>query len=88
MSPVEAEIPKKITNENIRRFTFKAYRKTAVTNAVGPVTLSRDSSCQTKEGQYDLPAGWEGYFALDNDGDVYPVEKTVFESSYEVMTDE
>ena len=80
---VSSPLPDRITNENVKRFVFKASGKTATPNAVGPVTLSQDTTCDTKEGAYDLPSGWSGYFALDGDGDVYPVEKSVFESSYE-----
>jgi hypothetical protein len=56
------------------------YRKTTetlMTPAKGPLR------CITKEGLYDLPAGWEGFIALDSEGYPYPVAASVQAARYE-----
>lgn len=56
------------------------YRKIGTTRmapAVGPFTVA------TKEGEYELPVGWQGFIALDTDGDPYPVAADVQARSYE-----
>jgi len=40
---------------------------TVMTPVTGPFSVA------TKEGEYELPAGWRGFIALDADGDPYPV---------------
>lgn len=80
---VSAPIPERVTNENIKRFVFKAYKKTEPTNAVGPVKLERETVVEVKGQDFTLHAGWWGYFAVDSEGDVYPIDQVVFESSFE-----
>lgn len=66
--------------ENLPTGTWADYRQKATTRmiaVVGPFTVT------TKEGQYDLPCGWEGFIALDTDGDPYPIEIAVQSRSYE-----
>jgi hypothetical protein len=57
------------------------YRKTCLTDAV-PFNAISDTEIETKEGEYMLPKGWQGYIAVDVDGDPYPIAKEVFEETY------
>jgi hypothetical protein len=80
---VDAQIPEHIDGENIQRFVKRPWRKTATTEMVGPIILSRPTTVETSEGGYDLPAGWEGFIAIDADDKPYPVEKAIHDRTYE-----
>lgn len=62
--------------------TFREYRKVGTTTAAG-VGLTEPCVVVTKEGEYELPVGWEGHIAIDADGDPYPIEAGVFDATYE-----
>lgn len=56
------------------------FRKTAITKAQpvkGPLIV------KTREGEYDLPAGWVGWIALDSGGYPYPIVAEEFDAMYE-----
>ena len=56
------------------------YRKITTTRmvpAAGPCTV------QTQEGSYDLPDGWEGFIAVDNQGYPYPISAATHAETYE-----
>lgn len=79
----ERQLPDVMNPSTLRDFLFSRYRKTAVTRAMGPVTLSVSTDIDTSEGTIELPAGWVGWIAIDADGMPYPIEKTIFEKTYE-----
>lgn len=61
------------------------HRKIALTPMIrcdGPFTVV------TREGSYDLPAGWLGYIAIDQHGFPYPLALEEHEKSYEAVPDE
>lgn len=84
---VSAPIPDRVTSENINRFVLKPYKKTTTTRAVGPVCLEQETVVDVKGQDFTLHAGWWGYFALDSEGDVYPIDQVVFEASFQEETE-
>jgi hypothetical protein len=63
--------------------SWALWRKRSLTNAIHFGPLGRPHVIRTKEGDYQLPLGWEGYIAIDADGDPYPIEIGVFTQTYE-----
>ncbi|MGH3985922.1 MAG: hypothetical protein ACRDTZ_01210 [Pseudonocardiaceae bacterium] len=66
--------------DNLPDLEWIEYRKIGTTRMVpvtGPFTVV------TKEGAYTVPDGWDGFLALDADGDPYPVAADVHTRSYE-----
>jgi hypothetical protein len=67
--------------DNLPSGPWVEYRKVGTTRMVaitGPVTV------ETKEGEYPLPDGWQGFVALDTEGYPYPVDRAVHSRSYEL----
>lgn len=59
---------------------FAEYRKTATTRMApieGPCVV------MTREGDFELPAGWRGFLAIDTGGYPYPVEAAEHARTYE-----
>jgi hypothetical protein len=44
-------------------------------------------SVETQEGKYELPEGWRGFVAVDNEGFPYPISLENYHSSYEPVGD-
>jgi len=66
------------TKENLHLMEgFKNYRKRINTRAV---RMPRPFRTETQHGTVTCA---DGYLAIDDDGYPYPIEKKVFESSYE-----
>lgn len=66
--------------DNLPPVGWAEYRKVGTTRMApvnGPFIVT------TKEGEYEVPAGWQGFIALDSDGDPYPVEFGVHARAYE-----
>ena len=72
----------RITKENAAAMSFVEMRKTATT-MMAPVVYPEGAVVETKEGEYVLPAGWEGAIALDADGDPYPIALDIIAKTYE-----
>lgn len=72
------------THNNLPDGDWVQYRKVGTTR-MAPVT----GPCvvDTKEGEYRLPEGWQGFIALDSDGDPYPVAAEVHARTYERADD-
>jgi hypothetical protein len=65
---------------------FQEYRKRGTT-LMAP--LAGPAVVVTKEREYSLPDGWQGFLALDRDSDPYPVEaRDGLPLSYEPVTEE
>lgn len=60
------------------------WRKRGTTAATWFIAPRAGAVVVTKEGEYELPSRWEGWIALDPDGDPYPIEASVFERTYEL----
>jgi hypothetical protein len=74
----------RVTAENVRRlWEFGQFKKTKLTEASPEIKLGKELTVDTKEGEYNLPAGWEGRIAIDSEGDPYPIAKSEFDSIYE-----
>jgi hypothetical protein len=67
--------------DNLPSVDWAEYRKTETTRMWGPVP--GPFTVETKEGEYELPADWLGFIALDADGYPYPVDASVHAQSYE-----
>jgi hypothetical protein len=68
------------TSTNLPAVGWEEYRKLGTTRmapVIGPCIV------ETKEGEYELPDGWQGYVALDKDGDPYPIASEMQASAYE-----
>lgn len=52
---------------------------------VSAFVANGEITIDTKEGEYVLPDGWDGYIAVDPDGDPYPIERKVFDEVYEAV---
>lgn len=77
-----------INRDSVSRLgPWHAYRKKAATQAV-KFEATAPTDVLTKEGEYSLPTGWKGFIAIDADGDVYPVEASVFERTHEPLLGE
>lgn len=66
--------------KNLPKTGWVEYRKKGTTRMMpvrGPFQV------KTKEGLYCLPPDWEGFIALDKDGDPYPIALDVWAHSYE-----
>lgn len=66
-----------------RTGSWQTYRKRTLTSAITFGPLGQPHVIATKEGDYHLAKGWEGVIAIDADGDPYPIERGVFEQTYE-----
>ena len=73
----------RISKDNMPSGPWRNYRKTTETSMVHMGPLEEAIVCETKEGPYDLPEGWEGFIAVDTDGDPYPIAQAVHDASYE-----
>lgn len=75
----------RITTENVGTHfpNMHQFRKTALTRASDEIKLSEPLVVATKEGDYDLPVGWEGRIAVDSEGDPYPIAKSEFDNIYQ-----
>jgi hypothetical protein len=71
---------KRYDKDNLPTGDWVEYRKLGTTRMArvsGPFIVT------TKEGEYEVPAGWQGFIALDSDGDPYPVLFDVHARAYE-----
>lgn len=58
-------------------------RKTALTPMLPVQAGPEGIVVSTQEGDYPLPAGWEGYIAVDQAGFPYPIAADEFGATYE-----
>lgn len=76
----------RISHDDVTDYsTWPVYKKKAATPAlhIEEFTSTGEVTVETKEGEYILPDGWDGYIAVDPDGDPYPIEGKVFKEVYE-----
>jgi hypothetical protein len=57
------------------------HRKTALTPMFGPI--SGPCVVETQEGDYDLPEGWRGMLAVNENGFPYPIALASYHETYE-----
>lgn len=75
-----------ITKEEARAMgTYKRYKKTAITE-ISDFIIPQHTEVDTLEGVYTC--GEASRLAFDNKGNVYPIANSIFETSYEEVTNE
>lgn len=65
------------TKDNLPSGEFKEYRKKVLTKAI---RIEGPFRTRTLEGPLECP---DGYLAIDNAGNPYPIDRDIFEKTYE-----